>query len=64
MNRFFASYQAALDFATARARELGKPLGICATNEYGKAGFTVRMLPERPKDRYGWERSAEVVEPA
>lgn len=62
MSKFFRDYHEARRYAEERAVALRLPFGIEGANEFGRKGFTVKMLP-RPENRHGWETRCEVVSP-
>ena len=60
---FFTDYHEAYAHALGKARELGRPVGIEAMCEYGRKGFSVKLVPVDPSKRFGWEMRCEVVNP-
>jgi hypothetical protein len=60
---FFTDYASAHTRALADARKYQQAMGIEKTTEYGKPGFRVAMIPNNPKNRFGWEFRCEAVEP-
>ena len=59
---FFRDWHEARAHAQERANAIGVSHGVLATSEYGRKGFSVRMLP-KPENCYGLEARAERVEP-
>ena len=57
-----ADYHQAREAAQRQANKLRMPVGVCATKEYGRRGFSVQFLP-RADRRQGYELRCEVVDP-
>jgi hypothetical protein len=56
-------YIKAHNYAVKQARALNQCYGIEKMPRYGKAGFSVKMIPNNPGKRFGWEMRCEVVTP-
>lgn len=56
-------YVKAHNYAVEKARQLNQCYGIEAMKEYGKDGFSVKMIPNNPDKRFGWEIRCEVITP-
>lgn len=62
-SQFFREYKDARQHAETQAKTLKYPHGIEASKEYGRKGFSVKMVPRDPKNRQGHEMRMEIVEP-
>jgi len=62
MSKRFTDYDDARRYAGKTAREIGIDVGIRRTEEFGRDGYTVNLLP-KPAHRAGSELRCEVVTP-
>ena len=58
-----SEYLKAHNHAVEQARKLGRCYGIEKMRQYGKNGYSVKMIPNNPILRFGWETRCEVVTP-
>ena len=58
-----SEYIQAHNYAVTRARKLNQCYGIEKMNQFGKKVFSVKMIPNNPDKRCGWEIRCEVVTP-
>lgn len=49
--------------AQRQANLYNRSMGLEKVLEYGHVVYSLKMIPKRPKDRYGWETRCQVVEP-
>ena len=50
-------------YASQQARQYNHVYGIEAMREYGKQILSVKMIPNDPNQRFGWEARCEPVLP-
>lgn len=56
-------YIEAHNYAVTQARKLNQCYGLEAMPQYGKPGFSVKMIPNDPNKRFGWEMRCEAITP-
>lgn len=59
----FSDYQQAFQAAQADANTYARPMGIERATEYGRQVYRVKWIAVDPRQRFGWELRAEVVQP-
>lgn len=60
---FYCEYLEAYNAAVTKARATDHPVGLEACAEYGRRGFSIKLIPRDPAKRFGWECRCEVVNP-
>lgn len=58
-----SEYIIAHNYAVEQARKLNQCYGIEKMKQYGKNGYSVKMVPNNPDKRFGWEIRCEIVTP-
>jgi hypothetical protein len=58
-----SEYLKAYNYAVGESKRLNQCYGIENMPQYGKPGFSVKMVPNNPCKRFGWEMRCEVVTP-
>lgn len=59
----FIDYIEAHNYAVNKARTLKMCYGIEKMNQFGKQVYSVKMIPNNPEKRFGWELRCEIVTP-
>lgn len=59
----FSDYHQAYQVAQAEANKYTRPMAIERATEYGRQVYRVKWIPIDPRQRFGWELRAEVVQP-
>jgi len=60
---FFTDYIEAHNYAVENAKKYNQCYGIEKMNQFGKNGFSVKMVSNNPNNRTGWEIRCEIVTP-
>ena len=58
-----SEYIQAHNYAAGQAKSLNQCYGIEKMRQFGKTVFSVKMIPNNPERRFGWELGCEVVTP-
>ena len=59
----FTDYIEAHDYAVIKARQINHWYGIEKMNQFGKVVYSVKMIPNDPNKRFGWELRCEPIDP-